>query len=188
MQASCYQLVAVCQFYHFAQVHNTDTVGDMFYDREVMCDKQIGQSHLLLQLLEHIHHLCLDRYIQCGDRLIADDELRVHCQCSRNADTLTLSTGEFMRISVRMLRVQSYSLQHGDDHVMTFLLIGSQLMNVDGFPYDISYGHSGIQTCIRILEYHLHLLTVRQHIHLYFIFNVQDHIAVKCDLAAGGLI
>ena len=27
-----------------------------------------------------------------------------------------------------------------------------------------------------ILEYHLHLLTVRQHIYLYFIFNVQDHI------------
>ena len=60
MQASCYQLVAVCQLYHFAQVHNADTVGDMFYDREVMCDEQIGQSHLLLQLLEHIHHLCLD--------------------------------------------------------------------------------------------------------------------------------
>ena len=71
---------------------------------------------------------------------------------------------------------------------MTFLLIGSQLMNIYGFPYDISYGHSGIQTCIRILEYHLHLLAIRQHIHLYFIFNIQDHIAVKCDLAAGGLI
>ena len=87
-----------------------------------------------------------------------------------------------------MLRVQSDLLQHGYDHIMTFLLISSQLMDVDGFSYDISYGHSGIQTCIRILEYHLHLLTVRQHIHLYFIFNVQDHIAVKCDLAAGGLI
>ena len=188
MQASCYQLVAVCQLYHLTEVHNADTVGDMFYDGEVMGDEQISQSHLLLQLLEHIHHLCPDRYIQCGDRLIADDELRVHCQCSRNADTLTLSTGEFMRISVRMLGVQSYSLQHGDDPVMTFLLIGSQLMDVDGFPYDISYGHSGIQTCIRILEYHLHLLTVRQHIYLYFIFNIQDHIAVKCDLTTGGLI
>ena len=86
-----------------------------------------------------------------------------------------------------MLRVQSNLLQHGNDHIMTFLLIGSQLMNIYGFPYDISYGHSGIQTCIRILEYHLHLLTVRQHIYLYFIFNVQDHLAVKCDLAAGGL-
>ena len=160
----------------------------MFYDGEVMGDEQISQSHLLLQLLEHIYHLRLNGYIQCGDRLIADDELRIDCQCSRDADTLTLSAGELVRVTVCMLGVQSDSLQHGDDHIMTFLLVGSQLMNIDGFPYDISYGHSGIQTCIRILEYHLHLLTVRQHIYLYFIFNVQDHIAVKCDLTAGGLV
>ena len=72
-----------------------------------------------------------------------------------------------MRISVRMLRVQSNLLQHGEDTVMTILHNGSQNMNIYSYPNDKNNGQSGINTCIRILEYHLHLLTVRQQIYLY---------------------
>ena len=37
------------ELHDLAEVHNGDTVGDMFDDREVMGDEQVGQIELLLQ-------------------------------------------------------------------------------------------------------------------------------------------
>ena len=71
-----------------------------------------------------------------------------------------------MRIAVGMLRVQAYPLQHTDDSLLALLLIGSQLVNVDGFAYNVGNRHTGIQAGIRILEYNLHLSAVGKHVDL----------------------
>ncbi|MNW59658.1 hypothetical protein D3C74_375880 [compost metagenome] len=56
-----------------------------------MGDEHVGQTILLLQILHQIEHLCLNRYIQRGDRLIADDELWIQRQRAGNADPLPLA-------------------------------------------------------------------------------------------------
>ena len=105
------QLKAVGQLDQLAQIHNTDAVGDMLDNAQVMRDKEVGQPHLLLQILNHIDDLRLNRDIQRGDRLIADDELRVHSQRTGDADTLTLTARELVRVAVGMLTVQANTLQ-----------------------------------------------------------------------------
>lgn len=70
-----------------------------------MGDEQVGQAHLLLQVLEHIHDLCLNGHVQCGDRLVADDEFRVERERTRDADTLALAAGELVRVAVLVERL-----------------------------------------------------------------------------------
>ncbi len=45
------------KFHHSSQIHHTDTVGNMTYNGKIMCDEQIGQSHLILHVFEHVDYL-----------------------------------------------------------------------------------------------------------------------------------
>ena len=175
------QFTTICQFHQITQIHNTDTVGNMLYHREIMSDKQIGQPSLLLQIFKHIDDLRLNRYIQCGNRLITDDEFRIYCQRSGNTNSLTLSAGKLMGIAVSMLRIQPYLTEHLNNHIISFLFIGCQMMDINGFSHNIADGHTGIQTCIGILEYNLHFLTIRKHIHRDLFLLVKNHIAIIDD-------
>ena len=91
MDGMTVQFIAFTQLYQRAQVHNTDPVGNMTYNRKVMGNEQISKSHLLLHVLQHIYDLRLNRNIQCGDRLITYDKLRLNSQCTGNSHTLLLS-------------------------------------------------------------------------------------------------
>ena len=64
-----------------------------------MRDEQVGESQFILQVFEQIQNLRLHRYVQCARRLVTDDKLWIDGEASRDADTLSLSTGEFMRIA-----------------------------------------------------------------------------------------
>ncbi len=55
----------------FAEIHDRDAVGDMFYHRQVMRDKEIGQVKFFLQIYQQVKDLALDRDIKCRNRLIA---------------------------------------------------------------------------------------------------------------------
>ncbi|MOA61262.1 hypothetical protein D3C78_1863550 [compost metagenome] len=65
-----------------------------------MADEKIGQVQVRAQLFEQIEHLGLDRYVQCGDGLVADDDRRPERQGPRNADALPLATRELMGITL----------------------------------------------------------------------------------------
>ena len=49
----------------------------MFYDGEVVGDEEVGDFALVLKIVEQIEDLGLDRDIQSGDGLIADDEVGI---------------------------------------------------------------------------------------------------------------
>ena len=51
------QLVALSKLYQRSQIHNTDSVGNMTYNGQVMGDEQISQSHFCLHVFEHIYNL-----------------------------------------------------------------------------------------------------------------------------------
>ena len=51
----------------------------------------VAQSH------EQIQHLRLDRDVECGDRLVANQQLRLDGQRSRDTDACALSAGKLMR-------------------------------------------------------------------------------------------
>jgi hypothetical protein len=55
--------------------------------------------------------ICLDRDVERRDRLVADDQLRVHRQGARDADALPLAAGELVRKAVVVLRVEADDLE-----------------------------------------------------------------------------
>ena len=73
-------------------------------DREVVRDEEIGQAELALQVAQQIEHLRLDRDVERGDRLVADDQLRVRRERAGDADALPLAAGELVRIAVDEVR------------------------------------------------------------------------------------
>ena len=102
------QLIALRQLHQSAQIHDADAVGNVAHHGQVVGDEQIGQTQLLLHVLQHIDHLGLDGHVQGGDGLVAHDELRPHRQCPGNAHTLLLAAGELMGIAVGVLGVQPH--------------------------------------------------------------------------------
>ena len=58
---------------------------------EIVADEEIGQVELAPQLHEQVEHLRLDRDVERGDRLVADQQLRAaprargRCRCARAA-------------------------------------------------------------------------------------------------------
>ena len=146
-----------------------------------MGDEEDGQVVLGLQFLEQVQNLGLNGHIQSGNRLVADNQLRLQRKCTGNADTLTLTAGELMRIAVNVLGVQSDNVEKLAD-ALNALLLGAHAVNGHGLGDDLADGHAGIQRSIGILEDKLHLAT---HVldlmlaHLGNIFTLEEHFACR---------
>ena len=138
--------------HNLPQVHDHDAVGHILHHRKVVGNKQVGQPHLLLHILQHIHNLRLDGNIQSGNRLVTNDKLRFYRQSPGNPHTLLLAAGKLMGITVGMLCIKPYPAQQLFNHIGSVLLTGRQFMNIYSFAYNLSYSHTGIQGCGRILK------------------------------------
>ena len=72
-----------------------------------MRDEHICQVKLLLQAAEEVDDLCLDRNVQSGYRLVADDDLRLHGEGAGNVHTLSLTARELVGIALHVLDVET---------------------------------------------------------------------------------
>ena len=88
------------RFHHAAGVHDHDIVRHFRDDTEVMGNQHDGRIDLVLQAAEQVQNLCLNRHVQCGGRLVGDDQLRRTSQCHCDHDTLPHTAGEFVRVHV----------------------------------------------------------------------------------------
>ncbi len=91
-----------------AQVHHRDAVGDVAHHRQVVGDEDVGETRIaLLQFLQQVDHLRLDRDIQRRDRLVQDQQVGVAGQGAGDADALALAAGELMRVVAAHGRVDA---------------------------------------------------------------------------------
>ena len=116
------EIVAGRHLHDLAEVHHGDAVGDVLDDREVVGDEQVGQSELILQVLEQVDDLGLNRHVQRRDRLVRDDEVWVGGQRAGDADALPLAAGELVRIAVGEVGVETDRLQQLLDALVAVLL------------------------------------------------------------------
>ena len=65
--------------------------------------------------LEQVDDLRLNRDVESGHGLVADDELRIHCERAREADALALPAGELVGKAIRCVRRQSDDLEQFAD-------------------------------------------------------------------------
>jgi len=53
-----------CELYDSAQVHDRDPIADMFDDRQIVRDENIGQGKFLLQVAKQVDDLSLNGQVK----------------------------------------------------------------------------------------------------------------------------
>ena len=147
------------------EVHHADPVGNVPDDRKVVRDEHIGQFFLLFQFLEQVDNLGLDRHVKRRNALVADDELRHDRQRPRDADTLSLTAGELVRIAVEHILLQT-ALFHRIDDVLPHLR-GSGFEEFVGqkpFLDDLPDRETRVEGRIGILEDDLQIAAQEPHL------------------------
>ena len=145
-----------------------------------MSDEEIGQILFRLQLVHEVQDLGSDGDVQRGDRLIRDDELRLHDHSAGNTDTLALSAGELVRIAGLVLGQKTDILQGLVYLGKTVILIFVQMEIEKTFRHAILNCRSLIQRCRRILENHL---DIADNISVLFLGDISGNsLSFKCNL------
>ena len=144
----------VAIFHHLAQVHDQHIVCEKPDHFQVMGNEQVGQTELSLQVGQQIHNLGLDRHVQCGYRLICNQQRGFEHQSAGDRNPLALSTGKHMGVASDVLRPQADLFQHGLRSAPT---LGCIQRGVDlQRPFqNLTDTLAGIERTIGILEHHL---------------------------------
>ena len=78
---------------------------------QVVRDEEVGQMESLLQVLQQVDDLRLDRNVERGDRLVEHQEARLDGERARDADALALAAGELVRIALERLGAHPDALE-----------------------------------------------------------------------------
>ncbi len=183
MQRRTVDLLRVGDLHDPAEVHHSDPVGDVAHDGQVVRDEDVGQPELVLQVLEQVDDLGLDRHVERRDRLVADDQLRAQRDGPGDTDALALAAGELVRIAVEVFRVQPDS---GHQVLHLGLDTPGRLdpLHLEGSRDDRADGVPGVQRGVGVLEDHLHLAAERHHL---LAREIRDVAPVELDAPAGGV-
>ena len=176
--------VRVSLFHHIAEIHYKYRIGYIFYDRQIVRNKHVRQSHIVLKFFEKIDYLRLNGHVERGNRFVADDQLGFNRKRAGNADTLTLTAGKLVRVTVVILRLQA-AFFHDVHYVVVHLFFGHDFMHFHAFFDKASHRHTGRQRRVRILENQLHIGTETTH---FFLFEMSKLLPLEKDFAAVGFV
>ena len=107
-----------------AEVHDGDAIRDVAHHRQVVGDEEVRELELVLQLLEQVDDLSLDRDVERRDRLVGDDEVGVERERAREPDPLPLAAGELVGVAPRGVLRQADGAQELSDAAGRFLPVG----------------------------------------------------------------
>ena len=146
------KLVPVGYLDEAAEIHHRHAIGDMTHHRQVVSDEQKAQAEPRLQVLEQIDDLPLDRNVERGNGLVADDEARLERERARNADALALPARKLVRIALRHVGEEADLAEQRLDALALLLAIGGQAVDAKRLADDLSDRHAWIERRIRVLE------------------------------------
>ena len=81
-----------CDLDDASEIHDHHAITQMLDHTEVVADEEISEVQLLAQGHEQVQHLCLDRNVQRGDGLVANQKLGLYRERPGDADPLALTT------------------------------------------------------------------------------------------------
>ena len=126
------------------RVHDGNLVADVLHHRQIVGDEQERQVQLLLQVAQQVQDLGLNRDIQRRDGFVADDEVRLQCQCAGDADALTLAARELMGKQVPLVGTQPHRREQLRDPFLAFRGT-ADLLNVERAADDVGGGLARIE-------------------------------------------
>src|SRR5699024_8477207 len=124
---------------------------------QVVGDEQVGHAQVLLEFFQQLQDLRLDRHVQGRDGLVADDELGAYGQGAGDADPLALATGELVRVTEGMVRVQPDTLQQHLHFTVLVLLRHHTGVDPPRLLDQVLHRHPGIERGVGVLEDHLYV-------------------------------
>src|SRR6185295_10605989 len=78
-------------------VHHMHAIGDIAHHRKIVRYEKIGEPEIALELDEQIEYLRLNRHVEGGHGLVANQQQRFEHERTRNADALPLSARKLVR-------------------------------------------------------------------------------------------
>src|SRR5215471_14107411 len=182
MQRVVEQLVAVRELDDAAEIHHRDALAKMPHQREIVRDEQVGEAEALAQILKQVDDLRLDRHIEGGYGLIADDEFGIERESARDPDALALAPRHLMRIAIGKIRTEAADreqLAHPGDAARRIGLDGMYLYRLGD---DVADLHARIERAVWILEDDLDAAPQRLEL---LVLELGEVDAVIEDLAGG---
>src|ERR1700694_2250958 len=88
------------------EIHDRHAVGDVLDDPEIVRNQDISETQSPLQIAQEVEDLGADRYVERGNRFVADDELRLHGERAGDRYALALAAGEFVRVARSQARIE----------------------------------------------------------------------------------
>ncbi len=137
------------------------------------------EPELLLEVVEQVEDLALDRDIEGGHGLVADDELGVQGERPGDADALALAAGELVRVAMDVALVEPDPAEQLADDVFARSLV-LEAVHERALADDLADRHPRVQAGIRVLEHDLHVAPDRDHL---AIVELEDRAPVDGDLA-----
>ena len=138
------------------QVHHRHLVADQFHHPKVVRDEEVREPEALLKVLEQVHDLSLDGYVEGARGFVGNNEFRAHGEHSGHADPpfftareLMWEAGELAFFEAHLFEQIAYTPVH--------LGTADLMMQGDRFGENIADTHLGIERRVQILEDHLHL-------------------------------
>ena len=177
--------ISLGDLHHASEIHHDHAVRDVPHDREIVRDEKKREPVFLLQIFKEIDDLRLDRDVERGDRLVADDERRLHRERARDADALALPARELVRIALGHVIEEPYLRQELGHLCACRLAVRHQAIDQHGLGDDLAHGHARVERAVGILEDDLDLAAiVLQRLPL----DARHVDAAEHDLAGGRLL
>ena len=167
-----------------SKVHNSNLMSKGTDQSQIMTDKKHADVFFFLETYQKPDHGFLYGNVKCRGSLVTYQDLRFQGKCPGNTDTLTLTTTHVMWIAVCKIFRKLYHFQEFSG--LGFLFASFQLSVIDqGFCENIHDLHFGVKGRQRILEYHLHVLTVQPG---FFLGKIREVFSMVKDLSAGRFV
>src|SRR5947209_2594037 len=151
MPGATEELLAGSELNNFAEVHHGDPIADLLHHRHVVGDKEIGQVEVVLQILEQIEDLRLDRNVERRHRFVGDDQLWPKRKGACDADPLPLSAAEFVREPAPILPAQADDFKQLTDDALPFMG-RADAVDEQSLADDLPYRHPWIERPIGVLK------------------------------------
>ena len=162
-----------------AAVHEQDTGCNRTCKAHLMGDNHHGHT-LVCELLHQVQNLTDHFRVKCRSRLVKQHHVRIHRQRTCDRDTLLLTTGQLLGVSIRLVGQADTREQLKCTLVRLFLAHQAQLNRCQ---LDV-FLNGQVREQVELLEHHSHLLT-----HLVdIVLGVGDINPLKGDSTAGRLL
>src|SRR5215218_2482591 len=172
----------VGDLHDLVEVQHGDPVRDVFDHGEVVGYEDVGEVEFLLQVLQKVDDLRLDRDVQSRDWLVADDQARVESDGPCHPDPLPLSARKLVGVAIVVLGVQADHLEKLLHPPLALAGATAHVVDPERLGDDVAYGHAGVQARIRVLEDDLHVPPHAEHplaIVTQYVLAVEDHLALR---------